>query len=208
MPIISKKNGKLTLVCIYDPLPLEKVWIDKIREGRVFDTISVLEGNAILFAKKDANIEGSLQLIRLEYNDSNVDDFHERNLDVYEKLLQHLPSLRIRALGVNLSYRIVRDENKSAGEFIRDKFLNDRDALQKMLGSAIFGSSTRIFYGEPRDYFDVRITPADFVGSDISVTLHKHKDVDIADQEVLIKTTKNLMMESCSEGIKVLNNML
>ena len=71
MSIIAEREQKLVLVCIYDPLPLQKIWVDRIRQEKLFEIISILEDNVILLRNMAKNIESSIQLIRLEYADSN-----------------------------------------------------------------------------------------------------------------------------------------
>lgn len=75
MSIITEKEQKLVLVCIYDPLPLEKIWVDRIRQEKLFEIISILENNVILLGNRAKNIESSIQLTRLEYVDSNTSSF-------------------------------------------------------------------------------------------------------------------------------------
>lgn len=207
MAIIAEKTQKLVLVCLYDPLPLQKVWVDHIRQENLFEVISVIAENAIILANPAKKTEISVQLTRLEYTDSNDSAFDKRSLDIYERLLQVLPPLRVKAIGVNLNYLFTRDEDKRAAEFIRDKFLKEKGILQDALGGQIIGNSTRIFYGEPSDHFDIRIYPTDLIGREIGVTLHKHKDIDIADQDMLIKTTKELFLKTYQENVKIINKL-
>lgn len=207
MSIIAEREQKLVLVCIYDPLPLQKIWVDRIRQEKLFEIISILEEKVILLRNMAKNIESSIQLTRLEYVDSNISAFDKRNLEIYEKLLQLLPPLRVKAIGINLNYTVTRDEDKTASEFIRDKFLKDKDILQNLLGNKILGNSTRIFYGEPTDHFDIRINPVDLIGKEIGVAIHKHKDIDIADQNLLVKTTMDLLFKTCQENVKIKNNL-
>ena len=207
MSIIAEREQKLVLVCIYDPLPLQKIWVDRIRQEKLFEIISILEDNVILLRNMAKNIESSIQLTRLEYVDSNNSSFDKRNLEIYEKLLQLLPPLRVKAIGINLNYTVTRDEDKTASEFIRDKFLKDKDILQNMLGNQILGNSTRIFYGEPTDHFDIRIYPVDLIGKEIGVAIHKHKDIDIAEQDTLLKMTADILFKTCQESSKIKNKL-
>lgn len=207
MAIITERDQKLVLVCIHDPLPLQKIWIDRIRQEKLFEIISIIEENAIFLANPAKRTEISVQLTRLEYTDSNDSAFDKRSLDTYERLLQLLPPLRVKAMGINLNYSLTRDEDERAAEFIRDKFLKEKDILQDALGTHIFGNSTRIFYGEPTDHFDIRIYPVDLIGKEIGVALHKHKDIDIAEQDMLIKTTKELFLKTYQENVKIINKL-
>lgn len=207
MAITNKRERQVVLVCIYDPLPLQKVWIDHIRQEKLFEIISVIAESAILLASPAKKIEISVQLTRLEYTDSNDSAFDKRSLEIYERLIQSLPPLRVKAMGINLNYSFTRDEDKLAAEFIRDKFLKEKDILQNVLGSQIIGNSTRIFYGEPSDHFDIRIYPTDLVGKEIGVALHKHNDIDIADQDTLVKATKELLLKANQENVKIINKL-
>ncbi|OGL40356.1 MAG: hypothetical protein A2042_05510 [Candidatus Schekmanbacteria bacterium GWA2_38_11] len=204
MAIKAEKLQKLILVCIYDPLPIQKVRIDQIRQEELFELISIIEEKGIFLADQAKNTEISIQLTRLEYTDSNNLAFDKRNLEIYENIVQLLPPLRVKAVGINLHYTLIRDEDKLAAEFIRDKFLNEKNILQDILGNKIIGNSTRIFYGEPDDHFDIRVFPVDLISREIGITLHKHKDIDIADQKLLIQTTKELLIKTCEENIKIM----
>lgn len=207
MGIEAEKHRKAIIVCIFDPLPLDKVRVDQIRQENLFEVVASLEGNAIFLASPSKNIEISVQLTRLEYIDANDAPFDKRNIEIYEKALKVLPPLRIKAMGVNLNYALTLEGNIIAAEYIRDKFLKENEALQDKIGSPIIGSSTRIFYGEPTDHFDIRIYPLDLISKEIGITIHKHKDKDIANQDLLIKETHETFYKSCEEYFKLKNKL-
>lgn len=207
MSIITERNQNLVLVCIYNPLPFQEILIDRIRKEKFFEFISIAEENTILLVKPDKKTQISVRSTRLEYIDSNESVFDERSLEIYEKVLQLLPPLRIKAMGINLNYTLTRDEDKLASEFIRDKFLKEKNILQNALGNQIIGHSMRIFYGEHSDYFDIRIHPVGLMDKEIGVTLHKHKDIDIADKDLLVKTSKALLFKICQENTKIKNKL-
>ncbi len=207
MSIKNTNDQKLILVCIFDPLPLDKIKIDQIRQEGLFEFITEFEGNAILLANQVKKVQASVQLTRLEYTDINQTEFEKRSLDLFEKLLQVLPPLRIKAIGINLHYTLVFDNDIIAAEFVRDKFLKNQDTLQNTLAKPIIGSSIRFFYGAPDEHFDVRIYTLELKDKDVQVSLHKHKDVDIAMQDLLIKTTREMFYDTCAEKIKLANKI-
>ncbi len=202
MIISPKQDQKLVIVCIYDILPLDKVKLDDIRKENIFEIIGSVGENIIVFNSPAKNIEISLQMTRLEYTDSSNTVFHKRNLEIFEKTLQSLPPLRIKAIGINL-HCIYTIEDISATEFIRNKFLKDKESLEESLEKSILGSSVRVFYGEPNDHFDLRLYPLQLTGRDLGIAIHEHKDIDVAQQEKLIKLTYEMFYRVCEEKNKI-----
>jgi len=190
----------MVIVLLYDPKPLEDVSIDAIRNQTSFDVISyIAEQGVIPFKSTKTAVQGSFQTTRLEFIDKNRTPFEHRDTKVFKNLLNSLPRLSVKAIGINLFLNIKLEESRNAGQYIRDNFLKNGSTFEEKLGSPIFANSIRLFYGKMDNHFDLRLTPLQLEGDELNMQLHYHRDIHIVDTQKLISTARNFLKEEKQE---------
>lgn len=199
MKVIEGTPQNFIVVTIFDPVPLETVSIDNIKSQTAFDSIAYIEKEAVMLKDNKGHIESSFQSTRLSFVDKNTTEFPKREIIKLINLLKSLPTLSVRALGVNLFLSIKIGDGKNAAEFIREAFLSERINIRKTFQNSIISNSTRIFYGEPEKYYDLRLTPLNFTGPELSIQLHNHYDKHIVDIEMLSETIKKMLNDTNKE---------
>ncbi len=208
MPIKNIQHKNVDIVYLYDPLSLDQLWIDKIRdakleESKLFNIISLLEDQALILESSKRKIRSTIQVSRLEYGDRSGVVFRERNLEPLEILLKCLPYFKVKAIGVNLHSSGELENTSTPGKYITDTFIKNPDDIQKKLNKPIIGTSVRLFYGEKMDHYDLRIQPQNLSDNIISISLHKHKDIDVVDRERLMEITKEMFSQVSEENDKI-----
>ena len=207
--ITNQSFRKADIVALYDPCPLDVVSTEKIRSVEHVDFVTAIKDEAILVALTKKNIKFAFQTIRFEYTDDNTTVFLERDISHFAKLIQALPSnLKYKAIGINLFMDFKLDGVTNAGEFIRDKFLLDKESIKIKVEKDIIAHSIRLFYGSKEDHNDLRITPLDLIGNGVGIQLHRHKDVTFTQTEQVVSTTTDLFKESYIELNRVIGKLL
>ena len=205
MEILEKTPNIFTIIILFDPVAIEKVSIDKIKSSTLFNFTAGFGSEIIVLKSNKSPVEAEFHTTKLEYVDRNTVEFEKRSLEELGKLLKSLPDISVKAIGINLFLTIKIGGEKTTAEYIRDTFLKDTQKLEKKLGKTIIQNSTRIFYGSPNDYYDLRLTPISFSEPDLGVQLHYHKDIHIIDTDKLIKMIKEFFEKTLQELGKVTN---
>ena len=204
----TKSPQHFSIVLLNDPVPLDKVSVDNIRKNGVFEVVTSLGNEALLLESPIKKIKANFQIIRLEFTDENSSDFDKRTFSDFESLLNLLPPLMVKAVGVNLFARLDFADNFDVSQLISDSFLKDREKFEAKLKSKVISTSVRVFYGEStNDHYDLRLTPVDLKASKLYIQLHRHKDIVITDQIRQIAETRKLFEETRLELNKTLKEI-
>jgi len=172
------------LVLIYDPVPLDKVALDVLKQS--FSNVASLpEQGVVLVEHNDMKIRALVGTAKLEFTNNSQKEFSESDYDLLGPILQALPPLRVKGCGINLHSRFILDEFPIAGVYGKSRLLAQPAELEAKLGAPIFATAHRIFYGEPDLHFDLRITPVDLAGPWLHVQLHRHKTISLTDPEMM-----------------------
>ena len=207
MNIAEKKYKDFAIVYMYDPINLEKTNLDKLKEKLFPRIFSDSESNLCLLEDTQRKLRVQLQSTRLEYIDNNETEFTKRDIDSLTILLDALPQMSIRALGLNFSIEIKVTDYIHAGEYIRDTFLKDTAQLENKFDQKIICASTRMILGAPGDHLDVRITPSDITSDKILCQVHYHKEAHIVDPSKVFNDTKELYLKWSKDIDSILNNL-
>lgn len=194
MELTKASPLSINVIYLYDMLSLSKVRLDDLKEKMSIQRVAYLKDpGMVLLGDGTGNWNASIESTKLSYNDENRCAFEERDLSILYNLFSHLPQLSVKAYGINLHMEGTICGAQTAGQYITDNFLQNRDELQKNLGSEIFATSTRIFLGQTDDYQDIRLFPVDLQENSIHIQYHRHKEIRVADPEKLTQDTKELI---------------
>ncbi len=198
MNFSQRKPFQTAVVYLYDPIPLEKVALDslKLRFPRV---VFVPEQELIIAESPEQKTKTQILTARLEFTDDSGTEFSRTDLSVIGNLLQAMPPLNVKAYGVNLLLRVVIADYENAGLYTTERFLSEFKSLEQNLGARIIASAHRLFYGEPANYFDLRLTPLEIIGEWLHLQLHRHKDIHLTDSERILQETVTGHRETIEE---------
>ncbi len=207
MKILNQSPRQFVIICLYDPYSIELVSLDDIRKKGVFNTLTSVEDEFLIFESSQKKVRVTFQTTRLEYVDENTNNFEERDLNLFRELILNLPQLKIKAIGVNFLLQLMLNEGLKAGEFIRDRFLSNQDSFESKLGKPIISHSIRTFYGSPEDHYDLRLTPIKLIGNELGVQLHLHRDIQVTEHERLVAKITSLFSEGNEELRRLINQL-
>jgi len=205
MQLNNPKFLSVNIIYLYDMFPLEKISLDEIKKTvEVPEVIYNKALNTIIAGDTENKWHASIQSTKLEYADNNSYSFKDRKIDKLYKLLS-IVQFAIKAYGVNLRVQGGIDNSQTAGEYIRDNFLQNREKFEKKFNGDVFAYSTRVFLGKPENYRDLRFFPVTLQGNSIQIDYHLHKDIAIVDSDKLIKDTKDAVEFSIADFRKIIH---
>jgi hypothetical protein len=141
----------------------------------------------------------TIQSNRLEYTDESEGAFPDRKLDGLWSLLKLLPRFSVKAYGINFFSRLVPQTAETAGRYMATNYIKENALLEEKLKIPILSASVRLFLGTPDHHRDLRLTPLDFTGKELSLQYHLHRDMPIADIEKLRHTIEESFSSSWKE---------
>ncbi|MFH0887719.1 MAG: hypothetical protein V1871_00735 [Planctomycetota bacterium] len=197
----------VSIILLYDPCSLEKVSLDNIKESGGFDIVTQIENAVILLGNQTKKTKVTFQPIRLEFTDENNSSFKERDFSNFISLVTILPTLAIKAIGINIFCRLDFADNFNTSQFISDNFLKDKKTFEDKVKNKVISTSTRIFYGDTNDHFDLRLTPVDLNSSKLGIQLHRHKDINVVDTTRQTEEVKKLSDETIVELDKIIKEI-
>lgn len=203
MRVSRREPSQISLTYFYDPIPLDKVALDAMKDH--FASVQSFPDWEMVFVesteqKKSAHILSA----RLDYTDEATGEFEARNLDLVRVLFKALPPVAVKSLGVALVLKVVVEGEKDAGIYATEHFVQMPARLADKLGARIIASATRITYGEPRNFFDLRITPSDIGDEVLHLQLRKQKTADLADGDRIYDETVTAYKETSTEMTRLL----
>jgi hypothetical protein len=198
MKFSQRKNQQASLVYLYDPIPLEKVSLDTLK-AQFSRVVAVPDLEVIVAESIERKLKAQIQTARLEYTDESGGEFLPKQLEPIPILLRALPPLNIKAFGMNLHVRAVMEGYNDAGAYSMESFLANAKKLEEKLKSKLLSSSERFIYGEPTNFFDLRITPVELGGEWLHLQLHRHKDLHLTDSERIYQETMTVHAETIKE---------
>jgi hypothetical protein len=180
----TREPRETSVVLLYDPKDLTEVQLDRVRaEGSFEVLISAKSLQAILLNSETNSTRVSIQPTRLEFTQELRSPFAERSLESLRAILAVLPELSIRGFGLNYMLSITVQGYKVGGQFIRDRFLAQPTGFEKILGGVPFASATRIIFGQPEEYRDLRLTPPELNSEAVVLQYHYHKEESVRDKD-------------------------
>jgi len=173
-----------TFVLIFDPKDLTEVHLDPIRRNSHFDVLmSSSEPQALLLKSEARSVTITIQPTRLELVQELKIPFKERGLSELRELLQALPELGVKSFGLNYTVFFSIKGFPSGGQYIRERFLKQPTGLDDVLDGPVLSNSTRILFGSPEEYRDVRFTPPDVRSEVVILQYHYHREEQVRDRE-------------------------
>lgn len=197
---------QISVSYLYDPIPLGKVELDALKDS--FPEVQSLSESEVIFADAAQKKQrAQIQSARLDYVDEEPGEFRTKDLGVLKVLLKALPNLLVKALGVTLYLKVVVEGQKDAGLYTINRFLNLQHLTEEALGAKLIAAATRITYGEPTKFFDLRVTPDD-IGSDLLyLHLRNHMVTNLADSARIYEESATIYQEACNEMDRLLTSL-
>ena len=185
----TQKTTKATgIVYLYDPVPLDRVQLDILKEC-FSKVVSMSDEQMILAQHSDPRMSVEIQIARLMYNNESAKEFAERNFQSVKDILRAMPPIHVRAFGVNLHLRVVMPGFESAGTYSTQSFLANHKKLEEKLDAEIIGSAHRFVYGNAANYFELRLTPLELGSEWLHLQLHMHKELHLTDSDRIYEET-------------------
>ncbi len=176
------------LVLLYDARELAEVQLDKLRAQTPFEVlISAKQVQAILLSSDERSEKVTIQPTRIEFRQELRIPFEERSLEDLQVLLELLPELSVKAFGLNYTLSFSTDGYETAGQFLRDRFLKQPTGLDEVLGGQLISNSSRMIFGDPEHYRDIRLTPADLKSNVVVLQYHYHKEESVKDKRRMFR---------------------
>src|SRR5262245_34449095 len=177
-----------SFVLLYDPKELSEIQLDKLRMETAFEVVaSAKQVQAIFLTSEAHSMKVTIQPTRLELVQELRTPFEERSLDDLRRLISVLPELSVKALGINYAIWFAIEGCEFGGQYVRYLFLKSPTGLEGVLGSAVVSNSTRLIFGDPQDYRDVRLTPLDLQSEVVVLQYHCHKEEAVKDKERMFR---------------------
>ena len=194
-----------SFVLVYDPKELSEIQLDKIRVETPFEVlVSAKQAQAIFLASEKLSTKVTIQPTRLELVQELRTPFEERSLEDLRKLIAALPELSVKAFGINYAVWFAVDGYGLGGQYVRDHFLKGPTGIEGVMGSAVVSNSTRLIFGDPEDYRDIRLTPLDLQGEIVVLQYHCHKEEEVKDRERMFR----LINERYPIETRILSNLI
>jgi len=198
MEFDQRKNVQTTLIYIYNPIPVEKVSIDLLKKE--FPTVvSISEQGLLLAESPEKKIKVQIGVTRLEYSNNSEEEFSTSALDLLDDVMGAMPPVDIKAVGANLHIRVIPKDFSNASAYTTEAFLANAKELEEKLGAPLIHTASRIIYGQPSDFFDLRITPLEIQSEWLHIQLHHHVQETLADSERIITESKTCLEQTIRE---------
>lgn len=205
MNLTGRAKTQIGVVLLYDPVPLDKVSLDRLKTHFPSVTSYLPEQEAVTAESTEEKRWAQIFTTRTEFVDQNEGTaFSAAAIEPLNILLGALPPLRIRSFGINLHVRGTVEGFQVAGEFLTKTFVKGVDQLQEKLKAKIIATAQRFTYGETSKYYDVRVTPETLDGPVVHVQLHRHVEGEIADAARLFSETSS----EFDAGVKELERLV
>lgn len=203
--VVTREPRETAIVLLYDPKDLTEIHLDRVRTESPFEVIiSAKSLQAILLTSEEHSTRASIQPTRLEFTQDLRSPFEERSLEDLRILLTVLPELSVRGFGLNYMLWLTVSGYKIGGQFIRDRFLQQPTPFEKILGGGPFASATRMIFGEPEEYRDIRLTPPELSSEAVVLQYHYHKEESLRDKDRIYR----LISDRYPEEVKTLGGIL
>jgi len=198
MEFTQLKNVQTTLVYIYNPIPVEKVSIDLLKKG--FPTVVNISEQGLLLAESpEKKTKVQIGTTRLEYTNNSEEEFSTSVLGLLGDVLGAMPPVDIKAVGANLHIRAVPKDCSNASAYTTEAFLANAKELEEKLGAPLIHTACRIMYGQPSNFFDLRVTPLEIQSEWLHVQLHYHLQENLADTERIVEQTHACLEQAIRE---------
>jgi hypothetical protein len=173
-----------SLVLLFDAMDLSEIQLDRVRSSTPFElVVSAKQVQAIFLSSEQNSMKVTIQPTRMEFVEELRTPFEARSHEELRRLLTALPELSVRAFGINYTVFITVDGYASGGQFVRDRFLTKPTGFEQAMGGESATSATRMVFGEPDDYRDIRLTPVDLQSETVVLQYHCHKEASAKDRE-------------------------
>jgi hypothetical protein len=203
MKLVQRDGLQTAVSYLYDPIPLDKVGLDVLKEAFV-GVESDPDAEFIYAQSVEKKIKAQVLTARLDFLYESDAEFENDALAAIKILLRALPPINVKGLGVTQSFKAIIDGEKDAGVYSTKKFLAGYQELTEKLKSPIIAGLHRFTYGDSTNYFDARFTPVQLAGEWLHLQLRKHKDVNLADSDRIIKETLDVQREVVVEFARLL----
>jgi len=176
-------------VLLYDPKDLAEVDLNLLRRDTPFEEIqySKSEVPGIAMQSEERFIRAVIQYTRLEFVQMLDSPFAERSMDVLGQIMRALPELSVKSFGLNYTVAWTTADSEPAGQYVCGQFLSPQARLEEQLGNRVFAGSVRMFFGEPGQYRDLRLTPETLKSDNVVLQYHYHNEESVRDRDRLIR---------------------
>lgn len=203
MKIGETRPKALHLVLLYDQIAVHSISLDSIKSSTGFKTITLLPdqvmGGVVVLSDETNAQKVTIQPNRLEFIDETEEPFINRKLEEFNKLLQVLPQLAIKAYGINFVMHVTPESGETAGRFLAKSYIKDSSDIETRLKQPILSASIRLFLGTQDHHRDLRLTPIDFSSKELTLQYHLHRDTPISDAARLKQHLEASLLESIQE---------
>jgi hypothetical protein len=204
MKLDQRESFQMAVAYLYDPIQLDKVVLDTLKE--TFGGVQSDPDFEFIFAESaEQKKRAQILSARLDYIDEAGENLEAESEKFLRVLLRALPQIKTKGLGVTLYLKASVEGEQDAGLYAAKRYLSGFEELESKLKSPIIASLHRITYGEPTNYFDMRITPEQIGSRRLQLQLRKHKDASLSETDRIIEETLDMERETIVEFDRLLD---